>query len=207
MEQASDQSGFRVWFDTEYTSLDLERAHLLQVAMLITDAAGRRVAPPAADLCLGVRLPEGVEASPWVQANAPGLVAASRGAGAVTVAEADRRLAEAVTARLGPTPAAEKRRPVLSGNSIHADWFLVRRWLPRFHACLHYRHLDVTTLKLLWKERGTGEEFRKDDPGEIRRYFPEAALDDAADRHDALYDVQASIAELGFYRERLLRTP
>jgi oligoribonuclease (3'-5' exoribonuclease) len=37
----------------------------------------------------------------------------------------------------------------------------------------------------------------------IRRYFPEAVLPDSFSRHDAYYDVQASIAELAFYRRHL----
>ena len=207
MNDTRDLSGYRIWFDAEYSSLDLDRACLLQVALLITDAAGCRVKPRTSDLCLTLRLSDGVEPSPWMKEHLPDLLAAARGSGALDAAEADRRLAAAVVDALGPIPASERRRPVLSGNSIHADWHLVRRWLPRFHACLHYRHLDVTTLKLLWLEQGGVEEFRKEDPEQIRRFFPEADLGGANTRHDAYYDVQASIAELNFYRAHLLRPP
>ena len=48
---------YLVWFDTEYTSLDLEQARLAQVAMVVTDFEGRRIAPAEQDLVTPVRLP------------------------------------------------------------------------------------------------------------------------------------------------------
>lgn len=202
-----DVSGFRLWFDTEYTGLELDSARLLQVALMITDASGRRLEPPANDVRLDIRLPDGAPVSDWLKQNLPDLLARCRSAGAVETGEADRCLAEHVLRVLGPLPARSDRRPVLAGNSLHADWRLAERWLPRFAACLNYRHLDVTALKLIWRERSGGEEFRKEDPAELARYFPEADVASFAGRHDAYYDVQASLAELNYYRERLLRPP
>jgi oligoribonuclease (3'-5' exoribonuclease) len=110
------------------------------------------------------------------------------------------------------------QRPVLAGNSVHTDWWLARRFLPLFSSRLHYRHLDVTALKLEWQRLHPDVEsgascssieasclsFEKENPEIIRRYFPEAVLSGAGSRHDAYYDVQASIAELAFYRRFLL---
>lgn len=202
-----DLSGFRLWFDTEYTGLELESARLLQVALMITDAAGRRVAPASEDVRLDVRLAADAPVSDWLKQNLPDLLARCRSDGAGDAAAADRRLADHVLRRLGPLPERADRRPVLAGNSLHADWWLARRWLPRFAACLNYRHLDVTALKLLWRERAGGEDFRKEESSEIARHFPEAELASLTGRHDAYYDVQASLAELNFYRARLLRPP
>lgn len=189
------------WFDTEYSTLDLEAAVILQVALIITDASLRRVLPTEDDVQLVVRLPEGVGVSPWVMENLSDLEGKCRSREAVDISEVDARLSACVAAAEHPSRSREYERPVLAGNSIHADWWLARRFLPSFLDRLHYRHLDVTTVKLEWKRLGR-KEFDKENPENIRKWFPEANLP-MAGAHDAYYDVQASIAELAFYRKNL----
>lgn len=195
---------FYVWFDTEYTDLDLDTARLLQVAAIITDRSLKRVLPQADDVKLTIRLPGDALLSPWVEQNLPDLVRACRSAEAVDVEEADRRLARFVDAVAGLPAERENQRPVLAGNSVHEDWCLARRFLPRFAGRLHYRHLDVTALKLEWERLHPDEKFEKENPETILQYFPEAVLPGSGRRHDAYYDVHASIAELAFYRRFLL---
>ncbi len=55
---------FYVWFDTEYSTLELETALLLQVAALITDTSLKRVLPPEQDVRLTIRIPEGKPSAP-----------------------------------------------------------------------------------------------------------------------------------------------
>jgi oligoribonuclease len=196
---------FYVWFDTEYTDLDLDTARLLQVAAIITDRSLKRVLPQADDVKLTIRLPGDALLSPWVEQNLPDLVRACRSAEAVDVEEADIRLARFVDAVAGLPAEKENQRPVLAGNSVHEDWCLARRFLPRFTGRLHYRHLDVTALKLEWERLHPDEKFEKENPETILQYFPEAVLPGSGRRHDAYYDVHASIAELAFYRRFLLR--
>jgi len=205
IEPVDHKKKLYVWFDTEYTSLDLDQACLLQVAALITDASLRRILPREEDVRLMIRLPEDKAPSPWVEEHLPDLVKACRSARAVELAEADDRLAAYVDAAAGPPAEQESKRPVMAGNSVHEDWWLARRFLPRFLGRLNYRHLDVTALKLEWKNLHQGMEFEKENPEHIRRYFPEAALPVLGSRHDAYYDAQASIAELAFYRKHLYR--
>jgi len=207
-ESASEErqeNHYLVWFDTEYSGLDLEEAHLLQVAALITDQSLRRVCPGETDIRMAIRLPSDATVSPWVEENLPELVAACRSSLAVDLPEADRLLAAYVDAVAGPPAERENRRPVLAGNSVHADWWLARKYLPQFIRRLHYRHLDVTALKLEWQKRHPDHEFEKEDSDNIRRYFSEALLNPSDTRHDAYYDIQASIAELAFYRGHLFR--
>jgi oligoribonuclease len=194
-----------VWFDLEFTSLEFERAHLLQAALVVTDLNLRRVGTPADDLVFSVRLPPRARISPWVRENLPDRVAASRGPLAVSVAELDRRLSARLDGLVGPPSAEVTGRPVLAGNSVHADWHIARRLLPAFSARLHYRHLDVTPFKLLWESARRKDSFDKADPAQVRRWFPQAVLPAEAREHDAYFDTQASIAELAFYRARLLR--
>jgi oligoribonuclease len=193
-----------VWFDTEYSDLDLDGARLLQVAALITDSSLKRVLPQAEDVRLTIRLPDDAIISPWVEQNLPELLRACRSPEAVDVEEADLRLAHYVDAVAGPPAEQENQRPVLAGNSVHEDWFLARRFLPRFIRRLHYRHLDVTALKLEWERLHPDEKFGKDDPAIVLQYFPDSALPGSGRRHDACYDVHASVAELAFYRRFLL---
>jgi len=200
-ERRGDQ--YLVWFDTEYSGLELEDALLLQVAALITDRSLRRVLPAEKDIQLTVHLPPEATVSPWVEENLPDLVATCRSPLSVELEEADHLLADYIDSVAGPPAERENRRPILAGNSIHADRRLAQKFLPRFTNRLHYRHLDVTTLKIEWQNRYPDRELDKENPVNIKRYFPEACFLKSETRHDAYYDIQASIAELAFYRQHL----
>lgn len=190
-----------VWFDAEFTSLELETARLLQVAVIVTDHELNRIHPECADLNLCIRLEEGEQVSEWVEENLSGLVAQCRGEEAVTVEEADRQIA-ALLDQYCSTPCAEiSDRPVLAGNSVHNDWFLMRRFLPEFNRRLHYRLLDVSTVKIQWQDIAGEKPFDKESVDVLNEFFPGGGID-AANAHDALFDIKASIAELSFYRSK-----
>ena len=75
---------------------------------------------------------------------------------------------------------------VLAGNSIHQDRRFISRYFPELEKRLHYRMVDVSTMKEL-----------------VRRWYGESALYAKPESdHTALADVRQSIAELAFYRER-----
>lgn len=191
-----------VWFDAEFTSLELDEARLLQVAVILTDTDLNRLHPPEADLNLCIRLEEGEEVSPWVAENLSGLVEQCRSDEAVSIEEADRQIAALLDQYCGTPCAAMGDRPVLAGNSVHNDWFLMRRFLPQFGNRLHYRLLDVSTLKIQWQDWVGQPPFDKESVEQLNQYFPGGGID-AANAHDALFDIKASIAELAFYRSKL----
>ncbi|RKX45675.1 MAG: hypothetical protein DRP64_04345 [Verrucomicrobia bacterium] len=202
MEKELKKSKAYIWFDAEFTSLELDQARLLQVAVIVTDTNLRRIAPPEADLNLCIRLEEREVVSPWVAENLPVLVEKCRTAEAVSIAEADRQIAALLDQYCG-TPCSEMAdRPVLAGNSVHNDWFLMRRFLPLFGSRLHYRLLDVSTLKIQWMDWVEQQPFDKENVDLLNQYFPGGGIS-AANAHDALFDIKASIAELAFYRSRL----
>lgn len=192
-----------IWFDTEYTTLDLDQARLLQVAAVVTDTNLKRLHPREQDVNLYVRLEEGDAVDPWVLENLGDVVVRARGPEALPLEEVDTRLAAHLDAVLGEASPQIRLRPILAGNSIHADWVLVRRLMPRLLERIHYRLLDVTTVKLEWMRWFGGESFDKENPDVIRSWFQEAFIDETIGPHNAYYDVQASIAELAFYRHRL----
>jgi oligoribonuclease len=192
-----------LWFDTEFTSLEAVDARLLQVALLVTDADLKRLTAAARDVRLYIRLEPEVPVSIWVAENLADLVRKCRSGDAVSLGEADRRLSALVDEAVGPVAKDIKRRPVLAGNTVHMDMALARRFLPEFSRRLHYRMLDVSTLKILWKDWRAGGVFDKEQPGLVQRYLP-AGLDlPAAAAHDAYFDIHASIAELNYYRQML----
>jgi oligoribonuclease len=191
-----------VWFDAEFTSLDLDQARLLQVAAIVTDTDLNRVAPPEADLNLCIRLEEGEPVSPWVNENLPELVEKCRSEEAVSIEEADLGLAALLDQYCGTPCETLDLRPVLAGNSVHNDWYLMRRLLPVFGSRLHYRLLDVSTIKIQWQDWIGGLPFDKENADLLNRYFPGGGIA-AANAHDALFDIKASIAELAFYRSNL----
>ncbi len=201
-ENKLKKSGAYIWFDAEFTSLELDQARLLQVAVIVTDTELRRIAPPEADLNLCIRLEEGEKVSPWVAENLPALVEKCRTAEAVSIEEADQKIA-ALLDQYCKTPCAEMGdRPVLAGNSVHNDWFLMRKFLPQFGSRLHYRLLDVSTLKVQWADWVEQQPFDKESVDQLNQYFPGGGIS-SANAHDALFDIKASIAELAFYRSKL----
>ncbi len=193
-----------VWFDTEFTSLDLDEALLLQVSVMLTDKDLKRITPPEEDLNIYVRLPENAKISAWVQKNIPELIKKCRSTSAVPVEEIDAKLTAYIDKWCGTPTKTIQKRPLMAGNSIHNDWMLSRKYFPTFTDRLHYRLLDVSALKIQWFDLVGGEEFKKDDPQTLKKYFPEADLDRLG-QHDAYYDIIASAAELAYYREHLLK--
>jgi len=191
-----------VWFDTEFTSLELDEAQLLQVAVMLTDKNLKRITPPEEDLNFYVCLSETVPLSSWVEKNLTDLVKKCRSSAAVPLAEVDEKLTAFVDRWCGTPTKTIQKRPLMAGNSVHTDWILARKFLPTFISRLHYRLLDVSALKIQWLDLTEGEEFKKDDPKTIKKYFPEADLRRLR-QHDAVYDIVASAAELAYYRAHM----
>lgn len=194
-----------VWFDTEFSSLDLDDAHLMQVSVMLTDRELKRITPPDEDVNLYIRLPETVSLSPWVKKNLPGLVKKCRSRSAVPVDEVDEKLTAFVDRWCGTPIKTIQQRPLMAGNSVHNDWVLARRFFPAFVGRLHYRLLDVSALKVQWLDLMGGKEFDKEDARTVKTYFPEADLRRMR-QHDARYDIIASAAELAYYRAHMFAT-
>lgn len=172
-----------LWLDMEMTGLDPDRERILEIATIVTTAE-LDVLAVGPDLV--VHQPDELLAAmdAWNTSHhgASGLTERAR-TSTVTEAQAEAETLAFVDAYFG-----SKDRPVLCGNSIHQDRRFIRRYMPRFDARLHYRMIDVSTIKELG-----------------RRWYPAEldAMPAKADVHRALDDVHASIAELRHYRDRL----
>jgi len=113
-----------------------------------------------------------------------GLLAAIE-ASTLTLAEAGEQTLAFVKEHV-PQP----RTVPLCGNSIGTDRRFLARWLPAIEAYLHYRSIDVSTIKEL-----------------ARRWYPGALAGAPAkvERHRALGDIRESVAELRYYRSAVFR--
>lgn len=193
-----------IWFDLEFTDLNPHKASILQVAILATDVHLNPLTSADTGLNLIVRIDPGETVSPWVEENLPNLLARCRSTEALDPKSVEQQIIDYVARLAGPVAEEIKERPVLAGNSVHNDWRLADMHYPRFVERLHYRLMDVSTLKLHWQDWLGNAEFDKDDPGNVEAYLPFDSAPLAGAPHDAYYDILASIAELNFYRRHLL---
>ncbi|MFI2612831.1 oligoribonuclease [Kitasatospora sp. NPDC018619] len=169
-----------VWIDCEMTGLDLDRDALVEVAVLVTDSElnilGEGVdviiRPPAEALA---NMPEVVRA----MHTASGLLEELEQG--VTLAEAEALVLAYVrehVPEVGKTP--------LCGNSVATDRGFLARDMPALEKHLHYRIVDVSSIKEL-----------------ARRWYPKAYYNSPpkGGNHRALADIRESIDELRYYRE------
>ena len=110
-----------IWFDAEFSSLDLEQASL-QVAA-ITDRELRPLDEHA--VVDWIKIEAQTEVSPWVATHLSELVNRCRSAEALDVEAVDRLLDQWVSGYFPEKQSAFEKRPILAGNSIHNDcgWF------------------------------------------------------------------------------------
>ena len=179
----ADSAGHLVWIDCEMTGLDLTRDKLIEVAVLVTDSE-LNVLDPGLDLVISAddaALEGMVEVVTEMHAKS-GLTEAVR-ASTLTVAEAEQQLLTYVK-RFVP----ERRTAPLCGNSIGTDRGFLARDMPELDDHLHYRMIDVSSIKEL-----------------ARRWFPRVyfAQPQKGLAHRALADIIESVRELAYYRRTL----
>lgn len=199
----NNHSSILLWFDTEFSDLNVEQAALMQVAVLATDFEGNRILPKEEDLNLVVRPPEGTVFSDWVQENLGELIAQCHSADALPLEDADRQLHEYAEKAGGGPHVSISDCPVLAGNSVHMDYVVARAKLPAFYETLNYRLLDVSAIKLVWEDAHPGQPVDKENTDFLKTYGMEGGFEGAP--HDAYYDIHASIAEYRFYRKNFFR--
>jgi oligoribonuclease len=176
-----------VWIDLEMTGLDLERDVIVEIACIVTDA-------DLTALDDGIQLIVHADAEQLAQMGDFVREMHTKSGLLPEIERSDVSVADAQQAVLayvrGHVKAA--RSVPLCGNSIGTDRRFLARDMPELDEYLHYRSIDVSSLKELCK-RWYPEVYRKR-PGK-------------AEHHRALDDIRESIEELRFYREHLLRPP
>lgn len=176
---ASDQN--LVWIDLEMTGLSPERDRIIEIAVVVTDAQlGSRTEGPVFAIHQSDATLDGMDAWNKGTHGRSGLIEKVR-ASTLTEAQAEAQVLEFLQ-RYVPKGAVP-----LCGNSIGQDRRFLARYMPKLEAFLHYRNVDVSTLKELAK-----------------RWKPQACSGfKKAQKHTALADVHESIDELLHYRAEL----
>ena len=169
----------------EMSGLVPDRDRILEVAMVVTDSELNTIAEAPVFV---VHQPDEVldAMDSWNKSThgKSGLVDKVR-ASSLTEADVEARLLEFLK------PLVAERTAPLCGNTVHQDRRFMARYMPAFEAYLHYRIVDVSTLKELAK-----------------RWYPEVLAGVTKEgRHEALADIQESIEELRHYRRVFLRSP
>ena len=176
-----------VWLDMEMTGLDPSKERIIEMATILTDG---NLVEIGVGPDLVIHQDDAVLAAmdDWNRSHhgASGLTERVKSS---TVTDAD---AEAQTLAFIKEHVGGKDRPVLAGNSIHQDRRFIRKYMPKLDARLHYRMVDVSTIKEL-----------------ARRWFPQivAKQPPKKDTHRALDDIRESIEELRFYRANVFVQP
>jgi oligoribonuclease len=169
-----------VWIDCEMTGLDIERDALVEIACLVTDGelnlldegVDLVIKPPAEALAGMPDVVRDMHTASGLLAELPS---------GIPVAEAAEHVLGYVRGHV-----TEPRKAPLCGNSIATDRWFIARDMPELDAYLHYRMIDVSSIKEL-----------------VRRWFPRAYFASPAKHggHRALADIMESVQELRYYRE------
>lgn len=169
-----------VWVDLEMTGLDPQRHVIVEVAALVTDAE-LNILDEGIDLVVTATDEQLADMDDFVtnMHTENGLVDAIK-ASTVTLEEAEDKVLELVAKHCDPDHPAP-----LAGNSIATDRSFIRAQMPRLDQALHYRMIDVSTVKEL-----------------TRRWYPRAYYNqpEKGMAHRALADIVESIRELDYYR-------
>jgi oligoribonuclease len=171
-----------VWIDCEMTGLDLEVDELVEIAVVITDYDLNPV-----DAGLSIVIKPDASAletmGEFVRAmhTESGLI--EEIPNGVSVAEAEYEVLEYVLKHV-----PEEQKAPLAGNTIGTDRSFLAKYMPRLDGHLHYRNVDVSSIKELAK-----------------RWYPRAYFNSPAKNggHRALADILESIRELQYYRRAI----
>jgi oligoribonuclease len=171
-----------LWLDLEMTGLDPSRCTILEIGVIVTDSRlkvlseGPGIAIHHSDKVLSAM-------EPWSQHHhrKTGLTEECR-VSTVSRKEAESRVLDFVKHHFAPNTAR------LCGNSIWQDRRFLSKYMPKLESYLHYRMIDVSTLKEL-----------------VGRWYPKARFQPISkiNAHRVLGDIRESIAELAFYRDKV----
>jgi oligoribonuclease len=177
---------FIVWVDCEMTGLDLKVDEICEIAVVVTDGELN-------ELHEGLQIV--IKPSEKALANMGEFVTNMHTeSGLITEIPSGISMAEAESAvmeYLKQWVTAERTAP-LAGNSIGTDRMFLNRQMPSFDAYLHYRNIDVSSIKEL-----------------TRRWYPRVyfQMPKKTGNHRALADIKESIQELRYYRKTVLVAP
>mgnify|MGYP001249410909 FL=1 len=177
-----DKSQRMVWIDLEMTGLDIEKESIIEIATVITDSELNIIAQgPNLAVSVSEELLAGMDEWNTTHHNQSGLVARIRHEG-VPISEAQQQTLEFLKQWVNPKTAP------LCGNSVWNDRRFLDKEMPLVADYLHYRMVDVSTIKEL-----------------ARRWYPKVDKYRKKLSHLALDDILESIEELQYFRDKVFQ--
>lgn len=184
MTAQKKDEGRMVWLDLEMTGLE-EQHVIIEIATIITDS-NLEVLAEGPEIAINRSVADLNNIDPWSekQHTESGLLEKVR-ASKIGIVEAENLTLGFVKNWVG------KWEAPLCGNSIWVDRLFLKREMPKLESYLHYRVIDVSSIKEL-----------------VARWYPDAEEPPSKDKsHRALDDVLESIEELRWYRQKYFRSP
>jgi len=171
-----------VWIDLEMTGLNIERESIIEIATIVTDSELNILAQgPNLAIRVDEKLIEGMDEWNTTHHFGSGLVERIRNEG-VSLDIAEKETLDFLEKWVEPNTAP------LCGNSVWNDRRFLEKEMPKVAEFLHYRMIDVSTIKEL-----------------ARRWFPEVGKYDKKASHLALDDILESVEELTFFRDKVFK--
>ena len=175
-----------IWIDCEMTGLDLASDALVEIAVLVTDSE-LNVIGEGVDVVINAAEEKLAEMNDFVREmhTASGLI--SEIPNGISMSEAEEKILAYLQ-----SAGTEPGKSPLAGNSVSVDRNFIARDMLKLNEYLHYRTIDVSSIKEL-----------------ARRWYPKTyfAAPAKTGNHRALGDIRDSIAELAYYREALFVAP
>jgi len=183
-EQSANQpNGRMVWIDCEMTGLDPQSDEIVEIACIVTEA-------DLTEIDEGITIVIKPNDEPLANMdevvvkmhNESGLI--HEIPGGTTLDDAQQRVLDYVKQHV-----PDQRKAPLAGSSVYVDRLFLANYMPDLDAHLHYRVVDVSSIKELTK-----------------RWYPKAYFNtpEKTGNHRALADIRESIAELRYYRDAVM---
>jgi oligoribonuclease len=171
-----------IWIDLEMSGLDPDKCAILELACIVTDG---ELVELGEGIDLVIHQPDSVldAMDEWCTRHhgQSGLTAAVK-ASNISLREAELRTVDYLRRF------THKGQSPLCGSSVSHDRRFIDKYMPELSAWLHYRTVDVSTVKEL-----------------VKRWYPDLTLPAKKNSHRALDDIRESIEELRFYRDTAFR--
>ncbi len=172
-----------VWVDMEMTGLDPEKERIIEIATIVTKNDLEIIAEgPDLVIHQSEEILEAMGSWNQKQHKKSGLLEEVRNS-KMTVRKAETLTLNFIRRYCLPG------KSLLCGNAVHHDRRFMIKYMPRLHGFLHYRHIDVSSVKELAK----------------RWYLKDPNQPKKKNGHRALSDIRESIEELRYYRQRYFR--
>lgn len=177
-----------IWIDLEMTGLNLKKDQIIEIAIIVTDSnLDNRKEGPSLIIKCPDNILNGMDDWCTLHHDKSGLTENVKKS-QITLIEAEIQVLNFIKNDCN----IKTGEGILAGNSIHIDKTFLMKDMPNLHDFLHYRIMDVSTIKIL-----------------CQKWYPAIYLNAPLKKgsHRALEDIKESIEELQYYRKMIMIPP